>query len=875
MKRKILSFLLIAAFIISTLPFSFVMAQDGAGEVDEPVNVPVSETGHEGLFMGKVATPIDDDTYRITLEAFTTGEVKTEVSTVPLDIVLVLDQSGSMADKIDSYTYNKSDANVNEDLGYSIFGYWQCYDDLYYYDATTEQYIHLTVETDEFGWGSTYTYTWGDSIATSFGDDGAIPEPLKGNIYTRTTTKIRKNVALKSAVSGFIEMVQQNALGDEGTDDDVDHRIAIVGFASESGYGNNTELFDGSTSTSYNNITSEQYAKAFQSVLSEKENLEDSIKALDTNGATRSDLGLVMAQNIFSNDPYEPSEGEVRQKVVIMFTDGVPTNSGYFQDSIANEAIKTAQNLKTSGATVYTIGIYDGANPEDTSSNNNRYMNYVSSNYPNASNMWNGGERKSNNYFMAASTADRLNEIFEQISDDTIQSSVNLSESAVIDIVTEKFDAPANADNIHVYTADATVHSLDDEYKDNDKWGERVDVSEDVEITIEADSEYDPDTKNKISVKGFDFNANFVRSEPKEGTVDDYGKKLIIEFDVTRKDGFIGGNAVPTNAAWSGVYSIVDGEETEAGRFISPEVDVPIKFNYDARNQTIFIGENADLESRIYLSGNLVESPVPGEYEFDGIINEFVNVEYKVYEGSYDDISNIPEDAVPVGTYTVAAGSSSSDGTWDSENGLKPDLKEETNYTVVCTVSSIKDPADAEHPIPDNVPYIEHFTVFVKSGTLTINKTGGKPGEMYIFNVTKDRESYADVTVTAGEDGTGSVTLTNLPEGTYTVEEDSNWAWRYSPDYEMARFKLDGDDNFYDYEFDEYGVSFKLGLEFNQAQFGTHTLSMVVDGETIQEEAIFTEAEINCNNNPGNDQWLNSYAYAENVYGEAKGGAQQ
>lgn len=59
----------------------------------------------DGLVMDKTATANEDGTYNITLEAYTTGTVSTSETTKPTDIVLVLDQSGSMADNMTSYTY--------------------------------------------------------------------------------------------------------------------------------------------------------------------------------------------------------------------------------------------------------------------------------------------------------------------------------------------------------------------------------------------------------------------------------------------------------------------------------------------------------------------------------------------------------------------------------------------------------------------------------------------------------------------------------------------------------------------------------------------------------------------------------------------------
>lgn len=261
---------------------------------------------------------------------------------------------------------------------------------------------------------TTTTNTQALDIVMVLDASGSMDDPMGGN-----TKRIE---ALKNAVGAFIDNAKtQNA---KITDTDKKIKLSIVKFA-----GNKTDTIGNNTyrdgQYTYNNS---QIVKE----LTVCENngaaaLQNAVKAIKPAGSTRADYGLQHAQTELTN------HGRPNAKqVVIFFTDGEPNASNGFDDDIASSAIATAKSLKAAGAEVYTVGIFSGANPNasvtaDGTSKANKYMQAVSSNYPLATYTWTpgfwGGHGSWNfgtkpdkaDYYMAASSADGLKTVFENI----------------------------------------------------------------------------------------------------------------------------------------------------------------------------------------------------------------------------------------------------------------------------------------------------------------------------------------------------------------------------------------------------------------------------------------------------------------------------
>lgn len=230
------------------------------------------------------------------------------------------------------------------------------------------------------------------------------------------TDRTKRIDALKAAANSFIdEIAARNALTSDASQQ---HRVSIVKFSGDKSYrvGNDTYQ-EGRNTYNYSQVMKTMDLVTADTAASFKSTV-DSIKPA---GATRSDNGLELAQSQLSN-----ARADAR-KIVVFFTDGKPTSYSEFDDGVASSAIATAKAIKDAGGTVYTIGIFSGANatadPTATSSEN-KFMQAVSSNYPNATYAyswggysWNLGTRVDGAaFYKTATNADELKKVFDGIS---------------------------------------------------------------------------------------------------------------------------------------------------------------------------------------------------------------------------------------------------------------------------------------------------------------------------------------------------------------------------------------------------------------------------------------------------------------------------
>ncbi|MEF2814065.1 MAG: VWA domain-containing protein [Oscillospiraceae bacterium] len=805
MKKRILSLVLCAAMLLSMCLFLGAGVLDDASdapaesteaaEVQAPQTVVYTAAGpflpavsvqpvlraarassanepKDGLNLSKTATANADGSYKIRMEAFTTGKVTTTTSIEPCDIVLVLDQSGSMA-----YDFNGNSTNNN----------------------------------------------------TS-----------------------RRQYAMKQAVNRFID-----AVADKYDAEKSDHRIAVVTF------GTNASVLKSWTTVSE----------------SGKTELQISITGLPStpSGATNVGAGMKKAETLMGRDYNYTGSSTTRQKVVVVFTDGVPTTESDFSTTVANAAIQSAKALKDSDATVYSVGIFNGANPKemygasgfDTNSNGtvnskwvkdkwglfpgtdfpeadrpagNRFLNLLSSNFKDATEVGLKREtygygvvhykitytiskkfkRTSSSYYLTAKDSASLNQIFTTISENIGQASIDLSSSTVVkDIVTPYFTMPANTADVKLYTADYNGASF----------GAEQPAGSDVRATIDANA-------NTVSVTGFDFNKYYVSTNKKPDNT--YGKKLIIEFDVSVADGFLGGNNVPTNGDTSGVYT---EKGVSAGLFDVPKVNVPI-----------IAPELAGQDCHVYYLGT---QPTPEQmctpYDTAGSDFSFVKVSYTT-SGSVD----MTQDGSYTVTATVSpqeAAASDSDGapaqpatatatsnvyvykpelTFKDSEGYygdtAPDFDSNLTNTVwkhgeteantavmgeapeltltytpdadaivdgkintrqdigvaVTVKSGDQDVTNATTFLHTNcagktctLPDGKAFLLHVNTCSLTISKTvtGQNNGQSFVFTV---KDANGNVITTVAVKGGASKTITGLPIGTYTVTEDTQWSWQYN-----------------------------------------------------------------------------------------------
>ena len=665
MKRRAFSLLLSLTLLFSlALPATTAYAEDGSS--------------NKGMEISKTATANQDGSYTITLEAYATGEkVISEITKdVPTDIILVLDQSGSMAEDIgtvsfqkyqnssstfgttyrtrnqDYYEYRHNGGSSNlwhkladgsyvsvsvtmqENPNYTAItngknnstsggatNYWRNQNNLY--ALVDGEYLKVTVERTEYN--GTYTYTLPDGIQIA-SQSGANQSPIftgiEGDViylaavddaattYTYTYTDSNENVqtigtstgaetvfsptlyervtstsgggsrlaAIQTAVTNFANAVTAKAKGTDGeygTTDDINHRIAIIGFASGS-RGNdsypsyvNTELFIGANQYNYNVDASNHYGSAFQDMNTQAgyDNVMASKNALSAGGATHVDLGIQMANGVFGANAIQT--GQKRNRVVIVFTDGMPSSWSDYDSTVANNAINYAQTTKADapngyGATVYSVGIFSGADATSAGDSNgndtqkaNRFMQQVSSN---------NGTPRSPSYYLSAADAGSLNSIFQQISDqiETGGSSSTLTSDAVVkDIISPQFTLPegATVSSITLETYRCTGKNANGDYtwsKNADAMGAKASISGD-----------------QVNVTGFNFSENYVGTVTENGSISYRGNKLVISFKVEPKAGFLGGNDVYTNTS-AGIYENGSAENPLL-TFDRPTVNVPIE----------------------------------------------------------------------------------------------------------------------------------------------------------------------------------------------------------------------------------------------------------------------------------------------------------
>ena len=220
--------------------------------------------------------------------------------------------------------------------------------------------------------------------------------------------------ALKNAANSFIDTIAKQNEGIEGVNRQ--HRVAIVKFAGKKSndIGNNMYR-DGGYSYNYTQVMKELTYCSGSNAVDLKKN---TINQIQPAGATRADYGLELAEKITTT--YGRKDAK---KIIVFFTDGTPTKQNKFDAGVANAAVTAAKNMKDGKATVYTIGIFDGANPsagiQDSgkSQKENKFMQAVSSNYPNATAWDTHGTRAENaDYYKSATNAEELKKVFDDIS---------------------------------------------------------------------------------------------------------------------------------------------------------------------------------------------------------------------------------------------------------------------------------------------------------------------------------------------------------------------------------------------------------------------------------------------------------------------------
>lgn len=618
MRKRIIALFLALILTVGLLP-TVALAAEGENPTTDSGSV-TKEASKDNLNLVKTVTK-EGDNYKVTLESWATGTVTTTTKTKPLDIVLLLDVSGSMDDK---YSDEKIDKYVPYDYnwygGLFFGGYDTTNSDLYNYQSTQYgvwhklsdgTYVTVKVDVEERTWEDIYTYSYVSNEQTKIIEtsSGAKDHP-ETQFYYIESANTKKLDALKTAVSAFIDNVATNS---------PNSNISIVKFADNSYKDTEGNDF---YSNGYNYT---QIVKKLTKVDTEGVTaLKKAISELRAGGATASDYGLNKAQ--------EALKDAKQERVVILFTDGEPNYYNGFDKKVATNAVNKARELKTATTktTIYTVGVFKNLY-EDV----NLYMSSVSSNCPNAFAQYNnkkdtwtvlGGGSDFGKYYMNATSPVDLLKAFETISSEV--SGGELGAKAVLtDVIAPNFAlvAPEGTTGVTAYTVDKTA----------DGWSTQKTTLTNG-VTVGAGGQ--------VSVTGFDYSENCVTTTEKPNTTNDYGKKLVVEFTIHHNNY---GGTQPTNAG----ASIKDEEGKEVIKVDDPTVPVKItKPSITGASATkVYDGTGIDVLANVAAEADKL---VTGENKGK---NAFVDI-----------IVKVKDEAGKEYTYTIPAGETT--GSWSPEN---------------------------------------------------------------------------------------------------------------------------------------------------------------------------------------------------------------
>lgn len=564
---------------------------------------PYTEINH--IAYSKYPTGPVNGIYTIHLDTFVTGEKTVSKSSLPSDVVLVLDVSGSMNSSYTTYSYTSRGEQSYSPNDISSGGYYYHHTDGKYYEVSRGgSYGNRNIT---FNDGITRYYLVGTEVsATAPTGYGGNTDIWTGVLYSRQANNTTRIGALKEAVNDFIDVIQQMDPGEEGKH----NQISIVKFATAAYFDNESssaatgnhkfsgyQAESGNTmgpgnsnfnSTSYYNVT--EIVKGFTEVTaSGVSDLKAAVNALQPGGATAADYGMKKAVALV-NTLYNANGSPKRQsnKTIVFFTDGVPTHDRSYEQNVAETAIQSAASIKSKIAyhddeqkedvnvSVYSVGVFGsmtGTGMNETQ--RDTYMHRVSSDYPGATGMDAGeagtGGSDSEGFYQDASDAD-LSSIFRSIataSGGSQATTVTAEAATTVDVVSQSFDLPYGADpnSISVHFANCT--GVDENGYltfDEDNLIDNPAEGEDGHVTITID-----EASQKITATGFEYSGNWCGKDESLGENEYHGMKLMLEIPIEMSDDAVGGNQVGTNGPESGIY--VDGKPVLI--FDVPHIDLP------------------------------------------------------------------------------------------------------------------------------------------------------------------------------------------------------------------------------------------------------------------------------------------------------------
>ena len=552
-----------------------------------------------------------DGNYTIKLETWAEGETTVTTTSTPVNVVLVLDVSGSMAWPKGDYSQSTKTSYSYNDIVNGEVEYFRRYTPTSDYiekiyaeavqqnNGTYRYYLYISPDQGTGNNQGTYLTANGGTTtgrnnaayATSPTDVIVTPSGTETSgggwnqqTYQRTsffyqgTSRI---TALQEAVCAFIDEIEKNDHQDKDgneRDERLHNKIAIVKFA---GNGNNT---------SYNN---NETIVTLKNTEGNVDDMKDEVNALIPKGATQTASGIQLGNAQLANADNDAN------KVMVVFTDGEPTDT-------RNTAISNAYTSKhTYNAIVYTVGVFT-TSPAPGSQIYN-YLDYISSDYPNAQSESNPGTKESTDYYKDASGNVNLTDIFVSISQGIGGSEQEIGASTQIrDVVSSSFTIPDgfDADDVVIYSVRAKKQAtLDWDASTRVNYTPAADQTDAVSAVIDEQS-----GNKRLVVTGFDFskadtpensnsgNGNWVGERYTQADGYFYaGAKLVIEFKIKSINGATGGAGTNTNTADSGVYvQKPDGSYENINHYEIPHTTIPI--NLVIKKTGLRTGESATFE---------------------------------------------------------------------------------------------------------------------------------------------------------------------------------------------------------------------------------------------------------------------------------------
>lgn len=590
MKHNVFKYIAIAAALLATA-----------------VNASAQYNIEGGVGTSKQVTgPDSNGNYTIRLETFATGSTTVTESYAPADIALVLDLSTSMnasrgtTTRVTARTelsYNSVFNARTPETNYLYYGnagtgngYWQLFGEIYnnrYYlyinqtgGSNNHRYIRVRnngIELTTNRGNATYATSPDGTIVTFPGGNNSV-------LYTGSS----RIFALKEAVCTFIDTINEKDFKEDGTR--IGHMLSIISFESDV-------------------IVHQELASLGSLDLNE---LKEKVWAFSLRTGTQPSEGIDEANTQFSTNGHSGTVGTDFARTVVVFTDGDPYETPKY---LGIRSANTSKN--TYKASVYTVGMFNNS-PAQTS-DLWRFMNYMSSNYPNATvsdnNTMTAGEGSDQGFYKDASSSTvDLSAIFKAIAEGAGSAAATVGTSTQVrDIVTNSFVLPntVSAADVHVYTSAATGSASGEDDTDPEGWATPVEITSSVSPTIvNVDADGNPTTdatkvKNKaLFVEGFEYSkddssegagdGNWVGPRFKNNDWFWAGKKLIITFKVKAEGEATGGESL-TNTENSGVYlKNDDGTYTCINKYEKPHTTLSV--NIKIRKTGLRHGESATFE---------------------------------------------------------------------------------------------------------------------------------------------------------------------------------------------------------------------------------------------------------------------------------------